>query len=111
MTTPASQLRAAATLTLADLDRLNRDIWGDDIHDEHGDLSRMTLVLAKVVGDLAAQARVEHEPGSVDWDEVGKELGNLVLTSLRCLRGFGLAPQDWLPLAEAAQREYAGRMR
>ena len=98
---------------MTDLDgilREARDIWGRrDIRSPRGvRLRHIGLAAGVVVGDLLRQARdsAPDELGEVDWREVQKELGNLLVSSVRWLDDLGFDLDESITKAFEAQRRY-----
>lgn len=69
-------------------------------------------LLAVVTGDIARITRdAEGNYDQLDIVEIGVELGNLVLSSLRWLEDLGLDPAEVLAAAAERQVAYAVRQR
>jgi hypothetical protein len=81
-------------------------IWGPEPTPLHDGILSVLIPLA----DIARQARTGLEGGQVDREELAKEYGNLILTTLRFIRDAGLDPDFCVRLAEDAQRRYASRL-
>jgi hypothetical protein len=90
-------------VTLSDLLTLGRRIWGDDYRE---DLQGAALILCKVSGDLSGIAR-DAEGAAWDRDGACRELGNLVLSSIRLADDLGLIMGECLTVAADAQRRKA----
>jgi hypothetical protein len=84
------------------LEALDR-IWKDvDV----GGLPEHAVALGVVSGDLLRGARSMQEGQPVDLHDVGVELGNLVLTSLRAMDRLDLDPGLCLRFALECQARY-----
>lgn len=77
-----------------------RQIWGDTRHT----LPEIVVRLMVGVGDLARVAR--GEPSALA-DELKKELGNVLFSTVRWIDDLGLDPLECLDLAIAAQEKFA----
>lgn len=74
-------------------------------------LRGMVVLLAVIQGDLARQARNGMEDCAIDRAEVAKELGNLVLSSLRWMDNLGLDADECLKCAMEAQKSYIEKLK
>jgi hypothetical protein len=90
-----------------------RRIWGDDDFDRLN-LDEIVVRLMVGVGDLARAARdggLAHAGSSTDdarrRGEIQKELGNLILSTVRWIDDLGLDPIKCLDLAVEAQKAFA----
>lgn len=77
-----------------------RKIWPEKMT-----LKDIAICLTVITGDVARCARGALKDELKE--DVGKELGNLVLSSLRWMQDLGLAPERCLEKALEAQRVYA----
>lgn len=84
-----------------------RRIWGGPDYDPE----RIAVALGVVVGDIHRQVRSLQEANSWDPQQVGKELGNLIFSTIRWCDDLGLNPEECILQAQAAQRSYARRLR
>lgn len=110
-------LRAEVRGALTTLRVQARQIWGD----QRLTLDEIIVRLMVGVGDLARVARDGGEPPRMDLspdaerarDELQKELGNVVLSTLRWIDDLGYDPMTCLDRAIDAQERYAnsGRRR
>jgi hypothetical protein len=92
--------------TLRDLTDAASAIWGSTTTPLHDGVLSVLIPLA----DVARQARIGLEGNEVDRQELAKEYGNIILTTLRFIRDAGLDPEACVRLAEAAQSRYAQRL-
>lgn len=93
-------------MTLDELLAEERAIWGDLVLSP----DEAVVVLAKVVGDLAALARKHRELAAWSQSDVAdwvRELGNLVATSVRLIHDQGVYPNAAVRAALSAQARYA----
>lgn len=70
------------------------------------DVPHAVVVLGKVLGDLNGQVRTWRETGEWDFEELAKELGNLVTSSLRALDELGIDVDRAMEMALDSQRQY-----
>lgn len=104
---PAESVVGAATPTpsCAALLAAGQAIWGV----QEATVSQVAVRAAVVAGDLARVARAVDEGGEPDMAEVGKELGNLILSGVRWAVELRLDPDECVRSAIEAQRAYAGK--
>lgn len=91
-------------LTVAALVAEARTIWPTVMTDQE-----IVVALTVTVGDVARQVRDTHEARPVDPQELRKELGNVVLSTLRWMDDLNLDPAECIALAFASQRAYQQR--
>lgn len=97
-----------------------RQVWGPNKHT----LDEIVVRLMVGVGDLARAARDGGFNDTGEWNgvrpedvdrglEIKKELGNIILSTVRWIDDLGLDPLECLDLAIMAQEEFAksGRAR
>lgn len=74
-------------------------------------LQEIPVFAAVVLGDVARAARrvIEEDDPDGAEREAGRELGNLVLSSLRWMEDLGLEVTDCLEAAARSQAEYGQR--
>lgn len=79
-----------------------REIWG------HTYMSPGEIVTAMgvIFGDIARQVRDLDERSEIDHIELQKELGNMILSTLRWIDDLGYDPTKCLQLASYAQWRY-----
>lgn len=82
---------------------LGRSIWADwpDMQ-----LTQIAICLAVIEGDISRQARAHEEGDTPDLEEVGRELGGLILSAIRWMDDLGLNPHDHIWKAIATQRKH-----
>ena len=100
----------AGKLTVDELLKFSREIWGANFHQELPDIVVRLMV---GVGDIA---RIARDTGGTDeyrHAELKKELGNLILSSIRWASDLGFEPGECVRLAAIAQEKFAksGRAR
>lgn len=90
-----------------------RQIWGDDTRQT---LDEIVVRLVVVVGDIARVARDgglnlnpggDVRPAVAHREEVKKELGNVLFSTIRWIDDLGLDPMECLDLAIEAQEKFA----
>ena len=79
-----------------------RDIWGPG----KNTLEEIAIALQVVCGDISRQARDHQERGTFSVVEIQKELGNLLLSTVRWIDDTGLNPSGCILHASSAQRIY-----
>lgn len=82
-----------------------------DLPTYHEDITEAIL---RVGGDIAralGDARGCRRPVDAVAVDLGRELGNLVVSSLRWMHAYGLDPAECIAAAEDAQRAYKARPR
>jgi len=80
----------------------SRQIWGD----RKLTLNQIIVRLGKVFGDICRYERNEKPTDRVSQDELKKELGNLIFSTIRFCDDLGYDPQECVALAKTAQKEY-----
>lgn len=95
-------------MTLELILAIARQIWGEEPTTDVRDIS---VLIGVIHGDICREARAAAEGHTVDIHEVGKELGNLVLSATRWMDDIGLHPEWCVKAAELAQRDYAEKLR
>lgn len=78
-----------------------RKIWGED----RFTLNEIVVRTMKTLGDIAKLAR--DEPNELFADELKKELGNLIFSTIRFASDLGFDPYDCIDLAIEAQKRFA----
>lgn len=90
-------------MTFDELLQKEREIWGDDKQA----LEHIVICIGKNYGDLSKQARAKIETGQFDAQEVKKELGNMIASTVRWIDDLGFSAEECLQLALKAQQKYA----
>jgi len=82
-----------------------REIWGDE------KMSREDIVIALGVdyGDICRVIRDANEGGSFDEDELKKELGNVIFSTIRWIDDLGYSSEDCVSRAIEAQTKYVSK--
>lgn len=90
---------------LSDLLTLGQQIWADQ---PPMDLPHIAVAACTVTGDIARISRdhIENSEGRDAQAELSRELGNLILSSIRWAANLGLDPAECVSQAEDAQRRY-----
>ncbi|HEX8974313.1 MAG TPA: hypothetical protein VF817_02390 [Patescibacteria group bacterium] len=82
--------------------RQTKEIWGD----EKLTLSQMIVVLGKVFGDICRWERNYAKDAKTHTDDdLKKELGSLIVCSIRFCEQLGYDPEDCINLSMEAQRK------
>lgn len=68
----------------------------------------VTTLLQVPLGDVARLVREWKAGAPLLKDQVGRELANLILTSLRLIDDLGLSPTECLRAALVSQQRYVG---
>jgi hypothetical protein len=88
-----------------DLLRQAREIWGND----KLTLEQVVICLGVVYGDLCRIARDKAEDDTINEDELKKELGNILFSTIRWCDDLGYSPEACIELAKQAQANYQQR--
>ena len=81
----------------------SKDIWGD----EKLSLSQMIVRLGKVYGDICRYERNAPKDADVHNDEeLKKEFGNLIVTSIKFCGELGYDPEECIKSASDCQKKY-----
>jgi hypothetical protein len=80
----------------------SREIWGD----KKCNLLQIIVRMGKVFGDICRYARNEKKTDAVAEDELKKELGNMIFSTIRWCDDLGYDPQECIDLAIIAQKNY-----
>lgn len=81
-----------------------REIWGED----KLTLSQIIVRMNVMLGDLARLDRGADKDRSDNTDEeIKKELGNFIFSTIRWCDDLGYDPQDCIELAKDAQEKFA----
>lgn len=79
-----------------------KEIWGGKKYD----LPQIVIRMGKVFGDICRYARNEKPTDAADENELKKELGNMIFSTIRWCNDLGYDPQDCVNLAVEAQKKY-----
>ncbi len=88
-----------------DIDNLlkeSRQIWGN----QKLNLEEIIVRLNVVVGDVSRYARDKSEGKETPEDELQKELGNIIFSTIRWCDDLGYDPKKCVELAKQAQARY-----
>jgi hypothetical protein len=91
-------------MQIKDLSKKAVEIWGD----QKTPVSKMIVVLGKVFGDICRWERNDQKDKHLhSEEELKKELGNLIFSSIRFCNELGYEPEECIELAIKAQEKYA----
>lgn len=94
-------------MEVGELLRLGRSIWGD----QKLTLSQIIVRLGVVFGDLCRWERNAGRDAAMHTDqELKKELGNIVLSTIRWCDDLGHDPEECIRLAIGSQKIFAKQM-
>ncbi len=80
-----------------------REIWGD----EKMNLSQIIVRLGKVLGDICRWERdATKDKSSHTDDELKKELGNVIFSTIRWCDDLGYDPEECIALAIECQKKF-----
>ena len=82
-----------------------RQIWGN----EPQTLEHITVALGVVYGDICRQARQQLEDGTIDAEELQKEMGNVIFSLIRWCDDLGFDPEQCIQAAITSQKRYAAK--
>ncbi len=80
----------------------SRNIWGS----RKCDLPQIVIRMGKVFGDICRYARNARPSDAPDENELKKELGNMIVSTVRWCDDLGYKPQDCINIALKAQKEF-----
>ena len=80
----------------------SRQIWGD----QRLNLSQIIVRMGKVFGDICKWERNDLPTDRVSQDELKKELGNMIVSTIRWCDDLGYDPDECVDIALKAQKEY-----
>ena len=80
----------------------SRRIWGD----KRFNLAQVIVRMGKVFGDICRYARNEKATDVVFEEELKKEMGNMIFSTIRWCDDLGYDPEECVDLAIVAQKEY-----
>ena len=90
-------------MEIKELLKIGRDIWGDD----RCNLSQIIVRMGKVFGDICRWERNEKKDKGFHTDEeLKKELGNIIFSTIRWCDDLGYDPEDCIKLAIECQKKY-----
>ena len=92
-------------MTIKELLSEARKIWGD----RKMSLEEIVVANGVVVGDVHRYTRDKKEGRAVDQDELKKELGNIIFSTIRWCDDLGYDPEECIELAKQAQTNYQNR--
>jgi len=81
----------------------SREIWGE----KKCDLAQIVIRMGKVFGDICRYARNEKPTDAPNEEELKKELGNMIISSIRWCDDLGYDPEECIGIAQNAQKKYA----
>jgi type II secretory pathway component PulF len=79
-----------------------REIWGD----EKLTLEEIIIRQGVTTGDIHRYARDKSEGADLDEDELKKEMGNIIFSTLRWCDDLGFGIEECLELAKQSQARY-----
>lgn len=80
----------------------SRRIWGD----KKCDLSQIIVRMGKVFGDICRYERNEKPGDRISGNELKKEMGNMIFSSIRWCEDLGYDPEECINIAIEAQKKY-----
>ena len=89
-------------MKIEDLLKEARQIWGN----QKLSLEEIIIRLNVVVGDISRYARDSAEGCTIQENELKKELGNIIFSTIRWCDDLGYNPKDCLELARQSQIKY-----
>ena len=90
-------------MEIKELLKTSRQIWGD----EKLPLAQIVVRMGKVFGDICRWERNAKKDESTHTDEeLKKELGNTILSTIRFCDDLGYSPEDCIELAIDAQKKF-----
>ena len=90
-------------MQIKELLKKSREIWGD----EKLSLAQIIVRLGKVFGDICRWERNEAKDKEIHTDEeLKKELGNVIFSTIRWCDDLGYNPEECIELAIKAQERY-----
>ena len=92
-------------MSIEELLKQAKEIWGDD----KLTLEEIIIRQGVTIGDIHRYARDRSEGMPVDENELKKELGNIIFSTLRWCDDLGYSPEECIELAKEAQIRYRKR--
>lgn len=89
-------------MNIQDLLNESRAIWGD----RKMSLEEIIIGQGVTIGDIHRYARDKSEGKAVDENELKKELGNILFSTIRWCDDLGFSPEECVDLAKNAQQKY-----
>ncbi|RJO60846.1 hypothetical protein C4544_04380 [candidate division WS5 bacterium] len=90
-------------MEIKDLLRQGKEIWGD----EKLSLSQIIVRMGKVFGDICRWERdAEKDKDSHNDEDLKKELGNLIFTTILWCDELGYDPEECIELAIDCQKKF-----
>ena len=81
---------------------LGRQIWGG----KKLDLNQVAIRMGKVFGDICRYARDEKMTDAGSEEELKKEMGNIIFSTIRWCDDLGYDPEECVNIAIEAQKKY-----
>ena len=94
-------------MKIRDILKVSRCIWGE----ERLSLPQIIVRLGKVFGDICFIQRSLEEEREASEKELKKELGNLVVSTIRWCDDLGFNPEECVVEAFEAQKKYVERLK
>ena len=90
-------------MEIKELLKIAREIWGD----KKCNLPQIIVRMGKVFGDICRWERNEPKDKILHTDEeLKKELGNIIFSTIRWCNDLGYDPEDCIKLAIECQKKY-----
>lgn len=90
-------------MEIKDLLKDGREIWGKD----KLTLSQIIVRMGKIFGDICRWERNEKKDQSFhNEEELKKELGNIIFSSIRWCDDLGYSPEECIEKAKECQKKY-----
>jgi hypothetical protein len=90
-------------MEIKELLKIGREIWGK----ERLNLSRISVKMGKVFGDICRWERNEKKDKEFHSnEELKKELGNIIFSTIRWCDDLGYDPEDCINLAIKCQKKF-----
>jgi hypothetical protein len=90
-------------MEIKELLKNGREIWGED----RCTLSEIIVRMGKVFGDICRWERNEKKDKEFHTDEeLKKELGNIIFSTIRWCNDLGYDPEDCINLAIECQKKF-----
>ena len=95
-------------MEIKDLQKKSREIWGPD----KLELSEIIVRMGKVFGDICRWERNATKDALIHTDdELKKELGNIIFSTIRWCEDLGYNPEECIEIAEKIQRSSVSSLR
>lgn len=90
-------------MEIKELLEISREIWGD----KKPSLSQIIVRIGKVFGDICRWERnAKKDETSHTDEELKKELGNIIFSTIRWCEDLGYDPEDCINLAIDCQKKF-----